>query len=85
MTDERDVQVADTIVKELCRVGAAVLIGAAIGAALGLLFAPKPGLELRGELRNRASELAAQVREKAQHLREQAEAEAPCCAEGTDA
>jgi gas vesicle protein len=65
MAEDQDVVVADTVVKEICRIAAAALIGAAVGAALGLLFAPKPGTELRGELKSKAEDLAAQMREKA--------------------
>ena len=77
MAEEHDVAVADTVVREICRVAAAALIGAAVGAALGLLFAPKPGIELRGELKSKAEEIAAQVREKARRARDEEEAE--CC------
>lgn len=35
-----------------------LLTGAAIGAGLGLLFAPKPGAELRGQLSEQAGNLA---------------------------
>ena len=35
-----------------------LLAGAAIGAGLGLLFAPKPGAELRGQLSEQAGNLA---------------------------
>ncbi len=39
-----------------------VLAGAVVGAALGLLFAPKAGAELREELSDRADALAKQAR-----------------------
>ena len=33
------------------------VLGAAVGAGLGLLFAPKPGKELRKDLKNKMEEL----------------------------
>lgn len=36
-----------------------LLAGAAMGAGLGILFAPKPGSELRGQLTGQANDLAA--------------------------
>jgi gas vesicle protein len=53
----------------------AALIGAVIGASLGLLLAPKPGAELRSDLRETAgtaAEKAHVVQEKAKHLVETA-------------
>jgi gas vesicle protein len=61
-----------------------LLIGSGIGAAIALLFAPKPGTELRGELadvtkrgldatRERASELRAQGADALGTLREKAD------------
>jgi len=51
------------------------LIGAVIGASLGLLLAPKPGTELRSEIRVKAgtaAEKAHAVQEKARDLVEAA-------------
>ncbi len=54
------------------------LLGAAAGAILGLLFAPKPGVETRamlaeraGEVREKASEAVDMVKQKAASLRRQ--------------
>lgn len=44
--------------KENIRVGEAFLIGGAIGALAGLLLAPKPGHELRSDIRRKAQELS---------------------------
>lgn len=40
-----------------------VLIGGAVGAAAGLLFAPKPGRELRTDLKNRYSDVHQKTKE----------------------
>lgn len=55
-----------------------VLTGAFVGAGVALLFAPKPGNEMRQRLgeqyrgiADRVGEQASQLRDKAQHLREQ--------------
>ena len=37
-------------------VATGVVIGVAVGGALGLLFAPRPGRELRADLRDRAEQ-----------------------------
>ncbi len=50
---------------EVLRLIAAALIGAAVGAAVGLLFAPKPGRELREDLKTKADEAKGLVSEKA--------------------
>lgn len=42
---------------------AGVGLGAIIGAAAGLLFAPKPGSELRGELGEKIGELKGKTEE----------------------
>jgi gas vesicle protein len=42
---------------------AGTVIGLAVGGALGLLFAPKAGGELRGELRDKAEESLDNLRE----------------------
>ena len=48
-------------------------LGLGIGTALGILFAPKPGEEIREELRSRAAEGGEYLRKRGGQLREQAE------------
>ncbi len=48
-------------------------LGVGIGTALGILFAPKPGEEMRGELRSRAAEGGEYLRKQGGQLREHAE------------
>jgi len=60
---------------EVARLLAAGLIGAVIGATIGLLLAPKTGVELRSEIREKAgtaAEKAHVVQEKARDLVEAA-------------
>jgi gas vesicle protein len=47
---------------------AGTVIGLAVGGALGLLFAPKEGGELRGELRGKAEESLDNLRETSAEL-----------------
>lgn len=49
---------------------AGIGLGVLIGAVLGLLFAPKPGEEIRGELGQRLHDLSEKVRELAQQAYE---------------
>lgn len=49
-----------------------VLCGAAVGAALGLMFAPKPGSEMRQQLADRTERLRRRASEQAGRLRERA-------------
>ena len=48
-------------------------LGVGIGTALGILFAPKPGEEMREELRSRAAEGGEYLRKRGGQLREHAE------------
>ena len=48
-------------------------LGLSVGAAIGLLFAPKPGDELMGDLCERAGEGRDFIRQRGGQLREQAE------------
>ncbi|MBI2829864.1 MAG: YtxH domain-containing protein [Chloroflexi bacterium] len=55
--------------------GIGLLAGIVIGGALGMLYAPKSGAEMRAEMREKAEELrekAGELREKAGELREKA-------------
>ena len=49
-----------------------VLTGALMGAGLALLFAPKPGNEMRAQLGEQYRGLADRVGEQTQHLRDRA-------------
>ncbi len=80
----------DSIGGEAARLLTAALIGGIVGAALGLLLAPKAGTELRSDLREKAgvaAEKAQGIGEKAKELVETAKqkieerrggAEEPC-------
>jgi len=48
------------------KVLAALLLGAAAGAVLGLLFAPMTGEELRENIKTKAGDLSSQLKEKAE-------------------
>ena len=47
-----------------------VIAGAAIGAGAALLFAPKPGVELRSDVRERVRKLTANAGEKVARVRD---------------
>jgi gas vesicle protein len=50
-----------------------VLLGAALGALVGLLLAPRPGVELQAELRQRYDEVMAEGRRAAAQRRAELE------------
>ncbi len=43
--------------KKYVRIGEAFLIGGAVGAATGILFAPKPGKEIRADIKEKKDEV----------------------------
>lgn len=49
------------------------LVGLGIGAAVGLLFAPRTGEETRGYLRDRYGELRDETRRRSREVRDRAE------------
>ncbi len=44
--------------------GVGILVGLLVGGVIGLLYAPKPGKELRTELKDKAKKVAGDVRAK---------------------
>jgi gas vesicle protein len=52
--------------KDQAKIIAALLVGAAAGAALGLLLAPEKGEDLRGEIADYVNDLIATAKDKAQ-------------------
>ena len=57
---------SDTILPAMGIFGAGILVG----AGLGMLFAPKPGRELRDDLRRNAGDLGENLKHKAEDLRQ---------------
>ena len=49
------------------------LLGLGVGAAVGILYAPSPGEELRGDLRKRADDGRDYVKRRGGELRQQAD------------
>ena len=49
-----------------------ILCGAAVGAAVGMLFAPKPGAEMRAQLADQTDWLRRQAAEQTEWLRRRA-------------
>lgn len=49
--------------------GIGFLVGAAVGLAIGFLFAPRPGKETRQIIKDKAKEVVEKVKEKAAGLR----------------
>lgn len=56
--------------KDQAKIIAALLIGAAAGAALGLLFAPDSGESLRGDIADYVNDLVSSAKDKAQSTAE---------------
>jgi len=50
-----------------------LLIGSALGALAGILFAPKSGKELRSDIREKGSEVLAEARHQAKELKQEAD------------
>lgn len=46
-----------------------LVVGAAIGATLGILFAPKPGRETRAQIKEKAVEIMEKAKDKAAEMR----------------
>ena len=57
---------SDTVLPAMAIFGAGILVG----AGLGLLFAPKPGRELRDDLRRNAGDLGENLKHRAEDLGE---------------
>jgi gas vesicle protein len=53
----------------------ALLAGLAVGAVVGLLFAPEKGADVRGVISDKAGDLASSVKDKIQRVKEQFSAE----------
>ena len=51
------------------------LVGAALGIAAGLLFAPKAGKKLRGDIQNRAADFYKYIAPKVKQLKKMSEAQ----------
>ena len=57
------------------RVLGALIVGAAIGATLGVLFAPKKGKEIREEIADKAKKMSKDMKQKYQDLKNTASTE----------
>ena len=53
----------------------ALLAGLAVGAVVGLLFAPEKGADVRGKISDKAGDLASSVKDKIQSVKEKLTAE----------
>jgi hypothetical protein len=57
---------SDTVLPAMAIFGAGILVG----AGLGMLFAPKPGRELRDDIRRNAGDLGENIKHRAEDLRQ---------------
>ena len=48
--------------------GLGILVGAALGAAIGILYAPRPGREMRALIKEKAMETKATIGERAKKV-----------------
>jgi len=53
----------------------ALLAGLAVGAVVGLLFAPEKGADIRGKISDKAGDLASSVKDKIQTVKEKLNSE----------
>ena len=59
--------------KPQCHFCKGFLIGGALGALAGILFAPKSGKELRSDIREKGSEVLEEARHQAKELKQEAD------------
>ncbi len=59
--------------KDLTKIGLALLAGIAAGGVSALLFAPDEGAETRKKIAKKAKKMERQIKEKAQQYKEKAE------------
>lgn len=62
----------------------ALLAGLAVGAVIGMLFAPERGADIRGKISDKAGDLAESVKDKVQSVKDKFKAEADEAAEVKD-
>ena len=62
----------------------ALLAGLAVGAVIGMLFAPERGADIRGKISDKAGDLASSVKDKVQSVKEKLKSEGEKVAEVKD-
>ncbi|WP_432710952.1 YtxH domain-containing protein [Pedobacter sp.] len=62
----------------------ALLAGLAVGAVVGVLFAPEKGADVRGKISDKAGDLASSVKDKIQSVKEKLTAESEKAVEVKD-